>query len=318
MSYCKDRTLDQDVRQRVKGVGTFLLEFYKLSMGSFLTVFVPHQCPGSGTAQQNSNICSLSYNIRHGDTYHTAVLWINLLAFLFFLEVYRVEIKRENWCISHLDIDPTKSAENLDDEIEQYPLLKRQMHNLNKKYEKSARFCTKIQFVNIILSITDVGRSWAGSVSFVPLLSYILLIGMKLYTANRIANSSLWHERAYSAYLTVPKTYNTIDKDHSKVVLYDNIELTLRKRTPDKPGSDQENEITVPSCSSSSPETRMSKSYKEPTLALSAGVNHLRNVQAPNNQTDRPGAPVERRLAPATDAADEVKSTADLSPHSKE
>ena len=219
--------LDEDSQQRVKGFATFLLEFYKVCMGSFLTVFVPHKCSIDPSTENTSSICSISHNINHGDAYHTCVLWINLVAFALFMTVYRIELKRENWCINYLDIDSTKSAENLDDEIEDYPIIKKEMHELNTKYQKYVKICIKTQFVNTILSITDVGRSWAGSASFTPMLSYVLLIAMKLYSMNHIANNSIDKERAYSAYLTEPKTYNTIDKDHKHVVKFDSIEVCL-------------------------------------------------------------------------------------------
>ena len=219
--------LDEDSQQRVKGFATFLLEFYKVCMGSFLTVFVPHKCSIDPSTENTSSICSISHNINHGDAYHTCVLWINLLSFALFLTVYRIELKRENWCINYLDIDSAKSAENLDDEIEDYPIIKKEMHELNTKYQKYVKICIKTQFINTILSVTDVGRSWAGSASLTPMLSYVLLIAMKLYSMNHIANNSIDKERAYSAYLTEPKTYNTIDKDHRHVVKFDSIEVCL-------------------------------------------------------------------------------------------
>ncbi len=224
---CNTQNLDEDTMQRIKGSGTFLLEFYKVCMGSFLTVFVPHQC------NNESSICTITHNIYHGDTYHKCALWINLLSFALFLTVYRIELKRENWCINYLDIDPAKSAENLDHEIEDYPIIKKEMLELNTKYQKYVNICTKTQFVNTILSVTDVGRSWAGSASFTPMLSYILLIGMKLYSMNNISNTSIEKERAYSAYLTEPKTYKTIDKDHHHIVKFDSIEVKLDEPTDD-------------------------------------------------------------------------------------
>ena len=172
--------IDEDSQQRLNGLATFLLEFYKVCMGSFLTVFVPHKCYNDLSSSNSSSICSITHNINNGDVYHTCVLWINLVSFALFLIVYRIELKRENWCINYLDIESTKSAENLDKEIEDYPIIKTEMHELNTKYQKYVTVCIKTQFINTILSITDVGRSWAGSASFTPMLSYILLIAMKL------------------------------------------------------------------------------------------------------------------------------------------
>ena len=296
--------LDEDSQQRVKGFATFLLEFYKVCMGSFLTVFVPHQCSPVPSTGNTSSICSISHNINHGDAYHTCVLWINLLSFALFLTVYRIELKRENWCINYLDIDSAKSAENLDDEIEDYPIIKKEMHELNTKYQKYVKICIKTQFVNTILSITDVGRSWAGSASFTPMLSYVLLIAMKLYSMNHIANNSIDKERAYSAYLTEPKTYNTIDKDHKHVVKIDRIEVCLDETESTENSHVTENNVETASTETASTET----APVEPAPVEPAPVEPAPVEPAPVEPAPVEPAPVEPAPAPAPAASDDNSS----------
>ena len=63
------------------------------------------------------------------------------------------KITRENWAIEYLDIDPDKPNNNLDDEIEDYPLIKKRMHELNKKYLVTTQFCSGLQVVNIGVSL---------------------------------------------------------------------------------------------------------------------------------------------------------------------
>ena len=219
--------MDEDTKQRVKGTLTFVLEFYKICMGSFLTVFVPHQCYEMTPQGERGTICTISHNVYHGDDYHRSIIWINLISFVMFVGMYYTEIKRENWCINFLDIDYTKPSDNLDEEIEDYPVFKHNMHTLNKNYDRLVKVCMGTQLVNIGCSVADIGRSWAGSASFTPMLSYILLIASKLYTTYMVSTASLQTERAYSAYLKEPKTYNTIDKDHRNIVKEAEISVEL-------------------------------------------------------------------------------------------
>ena len=95
-------------------------------MGTFLVVFVPQQC--------GDDVCSLSDNFSNDALLNRAALACNFAAFATVLGFYAVEIKRENWCIQYLDIDPNRSNNHLDDEIEGYPVLKSEMASLNKQY----------------------------------------------------------------------------------------------------------------------------------------------------------------------------------------
>ena len=222
--------MDEDTKQRLQGGLTFIIEFYKICMGTFLTVFVPHQC-------ENNTICTVTYNINsNSDPYHKSIIVFNLISFAVFFAMYFIEVKRENWCINYLDIDYSKPTENLDEEIEYYPTFKSEMHALNKKYKILVDTCIGFQTINIALSSVDVANNWAGSASLAPMLSYILLIVIKLFHTRNIATASLKNERAYSAYLSGPKTFNVIDKDHIRpsvgdVINYDEVQLALEDKS---------------------------------------------------------------------------------------
>ena len=198
--------LDADNKQRVKAALAFGLEFYKVLMGTFLTAFVPRVCDGT--------VCTVSENIYDDELLHRIAISFNAFSFLTFLAFYYSEIRREEWCIKYLDIDPDKANENLDDEIEEYPEFKQAMMKLNSSYANSTKFCGAVQVANIGLSLADISSHWAGGATLTPLLSYILLIFMKLFQAYTVSSIAVKDERAFSAYLTGPKTYNTIDEDH--------------------------------------------------------------------------------------------------------
>jgi len=194
--------LSIDTKQRIQSGFTFCLEFYKVLMGSFLILFVPQQC--------DDHLCTMTENIQN----ELACFIVNMISCLFLMYLYFIELKRENWCITYLDIDAKKPNNNLDSEIEQYPKIKDEMKIINLKYKKNAMICLVFQGVNIILSTTFIGLHWPGPAAVAPLLGYIILMCTKLYNTFFISRASLKEERAYSAYLTISKTYNTIDEDH--------------------------------------------------------------------------------------------------------
>ena len=196
--------LSVDNKQRIQSGFIFLLECYKVLMGSFLVVFVPQECGEDG------HVCSIREK-------NLAYIVVNAVGCLTLVYLYYIELKRENWCIKYLDIDPTKPNNNLDTEIEKYPDLKKQMTTINKKYKKESVICCVTQSVNIAVSLVHIALRWGGAVTLTPLISYIILMVSKLYNTYFISTSSLTEERAYSGYLTISKTYNTIDADHKNI-----------------------------------------------------------------------------------------------------
>ena len=199
--------LTVDSRQRLNGCATLLLEFYKVLMGTFLTVFVPHACEGG-------RICSLAHNLQSDGAWHRAALAANCLCFLAFLLLYAVEVAREDWCIRYLDIDPKRANDALDDEIEIYPKLKARMRALNGRYKGAVTLCSVAHCGNVLISLGDMAQAWPGAAALAPLVSYVLLVTAKLHRAMGTARASLRRERAFSAYLTTARTYNAVDADH--------------------------------------------------------------------------------------------------------
>lgn len=198
--------LTVDTQQRIQSGLIFLLECYKVLMGSFLVVFVPQECGDDG------HLCTLAEK-------EMAYIIINAVSCLMLVYLYYIELTRENWCIKYLDIDPFKPNNNLDTEIEKYPDLKKQMATINKRYKRESLICCATQLINIIASLVHICLRWGGSDTLTPLISYIILMVTKLYNTYFISTSSLSKERAYSGYLTISKTYNTIDEDHKNIVI---------------------------------------------------------------------------------------------------
>ena len=195
-----------DNQQRITTGMLMFLEFYKVMMATFLVIFVPQDCDGK--------VCSLSENFNNSDNIHFGALISNFITFIFVLNFYKNEIFREEWCIQYLDIDPDKPNNNLDEEIEKYPLYKQTMKSLNNDYLNSLYASSGLLLGNFALSSVAIGYNYQGPNTLTSILSFLLLLGEKLHSSYTVGIKSVEDERAFSAYMKISRTYNTIDKDY--------------------------------------------------------------------------------------------------------
>ena len=201
--------LTADSKQRLKGCGKLVVEAYKVFMGAFLTLFVPHAC-------EDGRICSVSHNLSDDGEFHRFALASNACCFFMFIVFYHSEISRENFCISYLDICPSKPNNNLDTEVEEFPVIKRRMLVLNRRYKNATMACCIAHVLNVLISLAEITQVWPGMAALAPLVSYVLLCSMKLYNSMLISSASLSDEKMFSAFLSGPRVFNTIDADYKK------------------------------------------------------------------------------------------------------
>ena len=197
--------LDVDSKQRIMTTMYMMLEIYKVLMGTFLVIFVPQQC--------GNKICGSTENFFNGELINTVGNISNIATFTSIGSLYFIEMKRENWCIKYLDIDDDKSSNNLDTEIERYPNYKTEMRSLNKTYLNCTYISLFMMIANFVISGFTVYQSYAGPNSITTFISFFMLVSLKLYNSWNVGSLSVKYERANSAYLREPKTYNTIDED---------------------------------------------------------------------------------------------------------
>lgn len=195
-----------DNMQRLKSACLFLLEFYKVIMGTMLIIFIPQDC--------GDHSCSLNENIYSEGVYRNVVKFFNLYTLFSVFIFYIVEIQRENWCIEYLDIDIDKPNNNLDEQIEHYPSIKSNMLLLNQRYTKLTYLSIVSVLANYIMSCIYIIPNHYGSNTYTSLVSFGLLVFMKLYNAYNIATKSIKDEHAYSAFMTTAVTYNAIDDNY--------------------------------------------------------------------------------------------------------
>jgi len=198
--------VDVDTKQRIMTAFYLCLEFYKMVMGTFLVIFVPQKC--------ESELCTATENFMTHDPLRLGANACNFVTFASIGTLYFIELRRENWCIQYLDIDEHRSNTNLDTEIELYPEFKNEMRKLNNQYIKAVYAALFFMIVNFVVSGSIVYQSYAGSNTLTTFISFFMLVSMKLFSAYNVGKISVKDERANSAYMKIPKTYNTIDVDH--------------------------------------------------------------------------------------------------------
>ena len=216
--------IDQDIVQRIKVTGIFMLQFYKVLTGTMLTLFVPQACRQSEEITDGSSIiipdghsvriCTITENLENNEIYHRFTLYFNLLTFFCFIYVYILELQRENWSIKYLDVDKDKSDNALKSIIVNEPKLDKKMDRLNKLYFYGLSVTSVIYMINIILMINILYQDYHSASTLSCFVSFTLLVTMKLYNSLSIAYKSFKDDTMLSAFLTEFVSFNVLDKDY--------------------------------------------------------------------------------------------------------
>lgn len=223
---------DDDARQRVEVFGRFLASCYQVSMGSMLLLFVPQNCPDTNRLDPtNTHVCTLN-EILHPATVqkavnpmvvvHLAALVCNLVNLLVNMLLYSAELKRENWCIDHLDIDKNVSDNNARKVLRENPVLDQDFQKLNEWYYMCCNWA-RLFFVinNLIVSPIalflypngGVLSNEAIALGLTPMVSQSALLMLRLNTAKWVVGESKTKKIAHSAYMIELVSYNVIDPD---------------------------------------------------------------------------------------------------------
>jgi hypothetical protein len=210
--------IDQDFGQRIKVMGIFTLQFYKVLMGTMLSLFVPQACYeeiGDGSEERgNLQICTLTQNYENSDIYHQITLSWNTLSFVCFVFCYVLELRRENWAIKFLDIDNDKPDNSLKQIIILEPKLDKQMDKLNKIYFYGLSITAIIYFINVCLMINILLQDYHSMSTISCFISFVLLVQMKLYNSLSIAYQSVKSDKMMSAFMSEFVSYNVLDSDY--------------------------------------------------------------------------------------------------------
>ena len=210
------KQVDVDCKERIEIALTFLLQSYKVLMGSMVLLFVPRSC--------DERVCSVTDNIYNTENINLAGMAFNFITVLSFMAVYVAELKRENWCIHNFDIDHNVSDNNLAIVLKDKPNLSSSLNYYNRLYKNMTLGCFFIFSINFIISnIILYNDEIFWTIGLAPYFSYMILVLMKIYNCYYISSHSIANNKALSAYMTEFTSFNIIDKDMLEIeVLTDN------------------------------------------------------------------------------------------------
>ena len=100
----KETIGSQDFKQKSSTYVAFVLELYRVVMGTLLLLFVPQKC--------GDELCSMSEMISNSDATHLGNVSVNMVTFAAFFMMYVIELRRENKMISYLDVNIEFPSDN--------------------------------------------------------------------------------------------------------------------------------------------------------------------------------------------------------------
>ena len=197
---------DQDFMQKFNVSISFILELYRVLMGTMLIMFVPQKCGGE--------MCGLTDNMFKSTDIYSANAGINIATLIAFVYLYVVEVRRENTLITYLDINKEFASDN--DAVGEALLLlpnnkRRMVLNLDHKYQLASYIALFFFLANTIFSGYSVYYNYLDSKTTSVFITNVLFLAGKLIQTNALANTE--ENVFYSAYLTDRIQYNYVDPD---------------------------------------------------------------------------------------------------------
>jgi len=198
--------ISEDSKQRVKVLGIFLLQIYKITTGTMMSLFIPQSC--------GEKMCSLTENYHNSEIYHKTLFYWNTFSMFLFLLCYSIELTREEWCVKYLDIDNNYPDNSLKNIIIKEKVLDKKMDKLNKYYY-DILICTSITyFINMLLTIKMINDNYHSNSTISCFMSFSLLVLMKLYNSCNVAYQSVKNDKMTSAYMAEFVSFNVLDTDY--------------------------------------------------------------------------------------------------------
>ena len=217
--YCSSLTetfSDQDFKQKVGMYTSFITEFYRAIMGSFLVLFVPQKC--------GEHICTLGDNISTGDNLTDTAFSFNIIVFVLFLHMYFAEICRETKMIDYLHINTELPRDNdaVGEALVRLPEDKRNIIWFwDKYYARSGQIAMLGYIVNMVLSGFVIFNNYLDDKTLTVFITNGLFMALKL---NDTQTTTATDKNIFlSAYLTRRVQYNDVDPD--KVVEIPDVDI---------------------------------------------------------------------------------------------
>lgn len=197
---------DQDFKQKVGMYSAFIMEFYRVLMGSFLLIFVPQKCGGE--------ICGMFENVIVGMPLIDTAFVFNVITFGVFLAMYYAELTRENAMINYLHVNPELPRDNdaVGEMLVKLPEHKKDfILNWDKNYQTIGRIGMGMFVINLGFSGYAVFTHYLDNKTITVFITNALFMALKLYDTKLITETE--QNIFLSAYLTRKIQYNDVDPD---------------------------------------------------------------------------------------------------------
>jgi len=204
--------LTQDQKEKLISFGITIIESYKVLVSSLLSLFVPQICDGE--------TCSLSQNIYNLTRFNEFVLVFNFITLASFLILYYIQLKREAYIISHLEVDKSLADNSLEINLQPYPNILKRINDHNRRFLLLSKVTTVIFTLNIIFSAILIFYfyydGWRSVTTFV---ANVLLSTTKLTNSMTLDLKTLEGKTlALSSTRQEPISYNAIDPDYKNIL----------------------------------------------------------------------------------------------------
>lgn len=204
----------QDNKQKIGMYFAFIMEFYRVLMGSFLILFVPQKC--------DNEICGLFENVITGNPVIDTAFSVNIAVFSLFMAMYYAELIRENKMINYLHVNPELPRDNeaVGEALVNLPERKKESILLwDKRYQSAGRIAMVGFIVNLGLSGYVIFLNYLDNKTVTVFLTNALFMGLKLNDVKDVTETDI--NIFLSAYLTRKIQYNDVDPD-KKLFVTDN------------------------------------------------------------------------------------------------
>jgi hypothetical protein len=225
--------VSQNVYQKAMIFLLMGLDIYRILIGSFFSIFVPQRCDvknnlvGSNSTtveMKSSHTCELKENISELTPYNWFTLGFNAFTALSIAIAFILEFKRETWMVNHLDVNPEKPDNNLDDEldmkneedkfIEKYQSMKQSLLWKNKVYYYSFLTVGITATLNFGFSLALMILYYDGFKTMTTFFTNALLIFMRVQKSLSVAKTCEKELKAQSVFLSEPVAFNSIDEKY--------------------------------------------------------------------------------------------------------
>ena len=220
--------VSQNVYQKVMIFILMGLDIYRILIGSFFSIFVPQRCDAkvntNSTIVESSHTCELKENISDLTSFNWFVVGLNVFTALSIAIAFIWEFKRETWMVNHLDVNPEKPDNNLDDElsvknesgtpIQKYESMKASLLKKNKIYYYLFLTVAVSAMLNFGFSFALMILYYDGFKTMTTFFTNALLIFMRVQKSLSIAKTCEKELKAQSVFLLEPISFNTIDEKY--------------------------------------------------------------------------------------------------------